>query len=167
MTHVSRARVGAHRSPARPFTIWGLVAALAFQGVMALIGGVAFLLDTSGDLFAMDTTTLASTPFDTYLVPGLMLLIPLGIVPLFVAWLVLRQPTYGWASGIEHATEHAAGWIGSIIVAVGVMVFIVIEYFYIDYFWLQGLMFGVAVAILTFAVAPATSRHLRSATAQE
>ncbi len=148
------------KSQRRPTALWLLIAALVFQAIGAVGGGVVFLLDVDGGLMGMDTSTLEGTPVDTYLLPGLLLLIPLGLVPLYVAWALVRRPRYQWIAWLENLTKTEAAWTGAVAVGVGLIVWIVVEYLYIDYHWLQAMMGGTGVVILAMAALPSVRRFL-------
>ena len=59
----------------------------------ALAGGLVLILAPRGEIMALPLSALAGSPFDTYLVPGLILFGVLGIGPLVAACLAwLRHP---------------------------------------------------------------------------
>jgi hypothetical protein len=69
-----------------------LEAALAVGG---LYGGIAFIVRPNGEALGMSTDLLSHTPFDDYLVPGVLLLAANAVLPLAVAWAALRR--WWWA----------------------------------------------------------------------
>jgi hypothetical protein len=87
--------------------------------VSGLLGGVALVADPSGALVSIPQEWLEGSPFPDYRIPGVLLLVVLGIVPCGVAWgLSSRQP---WALG-------AAFYVGAALV-----VWIVVEVSIIGY----------------------------------
>ena len=76
----------------------------------ALAGGVALVADPSGGYLQMPLDVLAGTPFRSFLVPGLVLLLANGVLPLVVAAGALaRRP---WAVlGHVAAGVVLVGWI--------------------------------------------------------
>lgn len=50
-----------------------------FNGLSALAGGIGLILNTDGKALGMDTEMLASTPFETFLIPGIVLFVVNGI----------------------------------------------------------------------------------------
>jgi hypothetical protein len=77
-----------------------LVGLLLLLGVAALSGGVMLMTDRSGAALGMDTTLLSEVPLvSDYLVPGFLLAVLLGAVPLVVAaGLLWRFPLPGAAA---------------------------------------------------------------------
>lgn len=122
----------AARSPTRPTSIRVLTGVLAFQGISAVGGGVAFLADTSGAVAGMTTQVLARTPFTTYLWPGLLLALGLGVPPLVTAVGVHRRGRIRVAAPLERATGHHWSWVGSIAIGMALMLWIVVQVLLID-----------------------------------
>lgn len=63
-----------------------LMAALAFQGLSGVAGGVGLIADPGGTAIGIPLAWLQGSPFTSYLVPGVVLLTVLGIGPLVVAY---------------------------------------------------------------------------------
>lgn len=80
----------------RPAALWGLVAVLVFQALGGLAGGIALAAAPDGSILQMPVTYLDGSPFQDYLVPGLILLTVLGIAPLVAAVLLVVRPRPGW-----------------------------------------------------------------------
>jgi hypothetical protein len=62
-----------------------------FLGVGALGGGGALILGARGEIIPLPLSALQGSPFETYLVPGLVLFVVLGIGPLVAAALAWRR----------------------------------------------------------------------------
>jgi hypothetical protein len=66
----------------KPFPVYMLLILLFFQALSAIFGGGALVLDPSGGLLQMPLELLQHSPFPNYFLPGLFLLVVLGVVPL-------------------------------------------------------------------------------------
>ncbi|OPA74704.1 hypothetical protein BVG16_23395 [Paenibacillus selenitireducens] len=62
-----------------------LIALQLFLGVGAIFGGGALTLDPSGDLLGMPLSMLEGSIFSSFLVPGIILLVVLGVIPVIIA----------------------------------------------------------------------------------
>jgi hypothetical protein len=121
----------------RPAALWILLALLVIQGVGGFAGGLSLTLKPDGSIMQMPVSHLDGSPFSDYLIPGLILMLVLGVLPLAAAaglWTGRR-----WA------------WYAAVAVGAGLMIWILVEMTIIPYTWLQP-AFGV-VGVLIFAVA--------------
>ena len=92
---------------------------LLFQGLSGIAGGIGLVGDPTGDNLGIPVSWLQGSPFDDYLVPGLILLVVLGVFPLIV--------TYGlW-------TQRSWAWPAALLVGVGLLVWIGVEILVIGY----------------------------------
>ena len=104
----------------RPVSVYLLMAALLFQGLSGVAGGIGLVSDPSGGNMQFPLSWLEGSPFDSYLIPGLILLVVLGIFPLFVL--------YGlW-------TRQYWGWISALLVRTALIVWIAVEVLIIGYY---------------------------------
>ena len=62
-----------------------------FLSFGALGGGGALVLGSRGEIIPLPLSALKGSPFETYLVPGLILFVVLGLGPLLAASLVWRR----------------------------------------------------------------------------
>jgi hypothetical protein len=89
---------------ARPRPARWLLATLCFAiGVTAIAGGGALVASPDGALVHTSTTVLSHSPFATFLVPGLLLLLVVGVGNAIAGWLVLcdafRANAWAFAGG--------------------------------------------------------------------
>lgn len=104
---------------ARPLSIRILEAALLLQGLSGLGGGIGLILDPTGNSLQIPHVWLEGSPFRSYLIPGVILFVVLGIYPLVTLYGVRRRS--GWA------------WMASLSVGVGLLIWIAVEIAIIGY----------------------------------
>ena len=73
----------------------------AFLGLNGLLGGGAFLLAPDGHLLQMPFSHLKNTPFSSFLIPGLLLFLFLGVYPIAVAYSLWRRPAWRWPDALN------------------------------------------------------------------
>jgi hypothetical protein len=132
----------------RPLSVYILISLMAFQGLSGILGGTALVLDPTGNALQMPLTLLEGSPFDDYFIPGLILLVILGIFPLVVLIGVVRGRT--------------TAWLGSIVIGLALLVWIGVEIFMIGYHNkppLQLIYGVVGFLILVFTLLRPTRRY--------
>lgn len=89
----------------RPVEVWILILGTGFLSLTALFGGFNLIRDPTGQsidlVIPVNLSHLVGTPFTDYLIPGIILLVFLGIYPLAVLYGQLTRKSWAWiASGI-------------------------------------------------------------------
>lgn len=134
----------------RPVGVVALICLLVLQGVSGVAGGVGLVMDPTGEALGIPLEWLAGSPFESYRVPGAVLLTVLGIGPLIVALAAWQRRS--WA------------WTGALLVGLGLLVWLGVQVAVVGYRTdppLQAAYTALAVAILVVLFLPDTRRHLR------
>jgi len=58
------------------------------------------VVDPSGELLQMPLSMLAGSPFNTFLIPGIILLIILGIFPMIIFYGLLKRRIWAWTGAL-------------------------------------------------------------------
>jgi len=73
------------------------IAALVFLGLSATVGAIPMLMHPADEPWALPQRLLRDSPFHSYLIPGIILLVANGLLSLWVLWLTVRRQTgHGW-----------------------------------------------------------------------
>ncbi|MEW6624904.1 MAG: hypothetical protein AB1420_17565 [Bacillota bacterium] len=75
----------------KPFTCKFLVFLHLLLGIGAFFGGLVLVIDPSGELIKMPIALLKHSPFNSFLVPGIILLTMLGVLPLIVSYALITK----------------------------------------------------------------------------
>ncbi len=135
----------------RPGTVWALMALLAIQGLGATAGGAGLVRDPV-DNIGMPLSMLEGSPFHDYLIPGLILLVVVGLFPFVVLYGLARRRGWGW-------------WL-AVAAGADLIIWIIVEAVLLGYLpgagiGLQIVMTVLGLAILGFALARPTRRFFR------
>ena len=79
----------------RPGTAWALMVFLAIQALGATAGGIGLVQDPVNNI-GMPLSMLEGSPFSDYLIPGLILLMVVGLLPVVVLYGLARRRQWGW-----------------------------------------------------------------------
>lgn len=112
---------------------WLLEVVLAILGIQALYGGIQLIRDA----FAFPVEWLEPLPFDSWVVPGLLLMLLIGV------------PSFALL-GMYVAGNKAADRL-TIYFGIGVMAWIVVQLFFIPFTFLQPLVFVLGLTLTLVA----------------
>ncbi len=128
-----------------------LIALLFFQGISGLLGGASLVVDPTGEILSMPMSLLDESPFDSYLIPGMILLLVLGVFPLVVLYGLTQRKAWAWK--------------GAILVSLALIIWIGVEITMIEYHSeppLQLIYGSVGIVLLILTQLPVTKLILKS-----
>jgi len=100
----------------------------AFNGLSGLLGGFGLINDPSGSNLKMQLEWLQQTPFQNFLIPGIVLFLLIGVANTMGAWMTFRKSQkrapFGAAFGVI-----LMGWIISQVAWIGYKSFLQPLYF--------------------------------------
>ena len=141
-----------------PFVLWILVFWLLFLALGGLYGGIAMLLDPSGDSLQM-TDVLPLLPVPNYVLPGLFLLFAMGLAPLLLIYALLARPTWPWIEPIFRWSKHHWAWTGTMLLALVLAIWLIVEGVLIGFKWpIQYVTAVNGLFILVFASWPSVRK---------
>lgn len=146
-------------APARRFSL-SLILLHAFLSLGALGGGLMFIIDPSGELMGLPRTLLDTSPFGSYLVPGIILLGALGILPAITAVALFSQRQWQAAQRLNVFKDMHWSWTFSLYIGFILILWIVGQVALIRELSVLQLIFillGVLIQIVTLA--PRTQRR--------
>ncbi len=143
----------------RPLAFRLLLALLTVEGLAGLGGGLVFIAAPNGTPMGLELSVLQEAPVGSFLLPGIILALPLGLVPLIIAWDLAHHRRHSWASRAEGAIGASLGWTGSLAVGIGLIVWLVAEYLMIGYHWLQVAMGLIGIGITALTLLPSIRRR--------
>jgi hypothetical protein len=83
---------------------------LLFNGLGAFYGGISFIIDPTGALLQMSDSFLENSPFDSYLIPGIVLLCVNGIYNFITLYIFLIKKSNAYLF-LEIQGILLTGWI--------------------------------------------------------
>ncbi|WP_138995165.1 hypothetical protein [Larkinella sp. C7] len=145
-----------------------LLILLAFLGLGALGGGLTFMLSPDGALMGMPVSVLDHSPFRSFLVPGIILFVVLGLVPVGLVFALLKKPTFDGAERLNFYPDMHWSWTYSLYVAFALIIWIQVQMVIFQaVHWLHTFYMFYAVAILFVAVLPAVRNRYKQESAAD
>ncbi len=129
---------------------------LAFLGLSAIGGGGALIISPSGKLLGgLPLSILERSPFNDFLVPGIILFVVLGIIPSLLVLALLKKPNSLFAERFNFFKDMHWAWTFSIYVAFALIIWIQVETIYIQGVgWLQTFYMLYAIPLILVALLP-------------
>ncbi len=122
------ARRGGTTRPASVIALVLLEAILAFFGFAS---GSQFILDPSGGTHNMDTSILEGTPVGDFLLVGVFFVTCYGILQIISIYGLLKLPRWRWTDPINRWTGQNWAWTATAATGVILIVWIIVEVYYI------------------------------------
>ncbi len=116
-----------------------LIFLLAFLSLGALAGGLGLLSSPQGSDMSPPITVLENTPFDSFLIPGIILFLVLGISPLIGLYGLITKTTFFGIVSFKPYTEYHWSWTFAYGIGIALILWINIQ-----------LLLGVGFHILHF-----------------
>lgn len=135
------------RQPSVPRRALGLIVlaiVLVLQGIVAVAGGASLVAAPDGSIMGMPVAWLDGSPFRDYLIPGLFLLVVLGLAPLVIAYGLLKRQRWAWPAAV--------------LVGGALLVWLTVQYTIVGFAWLQAVYAVVGLVILLLALLPGVRR---------
>lgn len=127
-----------------------LVALLLFLSLGALFGGGAFLITPDGSSMGMSAEIdLRHSPFESFLIPGLILFTMFGLLPICVVWGLLMRRKCRCAQLLNMYPDMHWAWTWSVYVSFALLIWIYMEVYFLQSFhFLQSFFFFYGILLL-------------------
>ncbi|WP_310556277.1 hypothetical protein [Flavobacterium sp.] len=136
---------------------------LVFLGLSAIGGGGALIISPTGELLGgLPLSILKNSPFDNFLIPGIILFIVLGIFPLFIVFALIKKTISTFAERFNLFSDMFWAWSFSIYIAFALIIWIQVETIFIQGVgWLQTFYMLYAIPMIIVALLPQTKKFYR------
>lgn len=148
----------------RPYLpLLALSLCLLFLGINGLVGGYLMLRDPNGAPMGMPVSDLAQTPFQNYVVPGLILIFVWGcgsLLALIGLWLRPQLTLLNLASRLTH--EHWA-WALSLVLGLALLVWLTVQVLTLpNVAPIQFILYVLAILLVLLPLLPGMRRYYRA-----
>lgn len=120
---------------------------LGFLAIGAIGGGVVLIISPTGELIGIPLSEFKNIPFNSYLIPGIILFSVLGLIPLLLIIALLKKPDSKLAEQINVFKDMHWSWTYSIYIA-----FTLISWVHIELIFLQGVVYWLHTFYMFYAI---------------
>ena len=139
----------------KPKLLLVLIFLVFFQAISGLVGGFGLTFSPSGKSIQMPLSMLENTPFKNFLIPGLFLLIFLGIFPTLLGYAMVKEPNWNWASKFNVYKKYHFIWTYSLYLGLMLILWINIQMYMIGGGNILQFIYGMlGTLILIVALSP-------------
>lgn len=129
---------------------------MGFLAISASGGGIMLFISPTGEMLGLPLSEFKNIPFNSYIIPGIILFTFLGTLPSLLVFALLKQPKCKLAEHINIFRDMHWSWSFSIYVAFFLIGWIHIELIFMQgkVQWLQTFYLFYAVLIIAVALLP-------------
>src|SRR5664280_3147951 len=109
-----------------------LLILLGFLALGAIIGGGTLTISPTGKLLRMPLYLLEKSPFNNYLIPGIILFSVFGLAPLLLIFALIKKPIGKFAETFNFFKDMHWSWTYSIYVAFALIIWLQIEMMFLQ-----------------------------------
>ena len=143
----------------RPIMLWPLVLCLLILSLGGgFAGGIMMLMDPSGEMLGV-AETLPLLPAPNFILPGIFLLLVMGLFPLVLAITLVARPDWSWVDSLFQWSNHYWAWTGTLILVAILALWLIYEVWLIGLFPITNITAVLGLLILLFALLPAVRRY--------
>lgn len=131
---------------------WILFILQLFLGVGAVFGGVGLMIDPTGESVGLASSLLERSPFQDFLIPGIILFIVLGIFPLLLSMALITRWDWSMADKINIFKDRHWSWTFSLYIGFTLIIWIAVQVYMINAVSLIHMVYialGLVIQIVT------------------
>lgn len=141
---------------------WLLILLLLFNALGAYYGSYMLLLDPSGEAIQMADGILEGSPFSSFLIPGIILLLVNGLLPTVAALGMITRKPQKPLPGFPVLKQYHWSWSLALIAGIGLMIWIGVQIAMLGY-WkdypIQGIFGALGILITGLALLPGVRKE--------
>ncbi|MFE6076839.1 hypothetical protein ACFVQB_20460 [Paenibacillus sp. NPDC057886] len=146
-----------------PERSWVIIMMQGLLGIGAMVGGGVLIIDPSGNLVNMPDSLLEHSPFGSFLIPGIILLLVLGVMPMIIAISLIRRTHWEIGEKLNLYSNQYWGWTFSLYTGFALIIWIMAQVYWIQHVSVIHLVYfawGVGIQIVTLL--PGVQRRYRA-----
>ncbi|EST12896.1 hypothetical protein [Sporolactobacillus laevolacticus] len=144
----------------KTFSCYALITLQFILGIGALFGGGALVLSPDGTLLHMPVDILNDSPFHSFLFPGLILFLVLGVYPVLIVFSLIYEKPVHFAEWLNFDKDAFWAWSHSLYIGFILIIWITVQMYLIHDIALIHVVYifiGLAIQVASFL--PSVRKH--------
>jgi len=137
----------------RPFILWPLAFFLLFLALGGFYGGIALLIDPTGVLLGV-ADALPLLPVSDFILPGIFLLVVMGLFPLLLTYALIARPNWPWIASLFQWSKYYWAWTATLVLVAILAVWLAVEGVLIGFWPITYITAVIGLFILLLALLP-------------
>lgn len=138
----------------KPFELYILYFWMAFLSLNGLGGGVVFLLEPDGSMMGMSTDWLARTPFNSFLIPGILLFMLNGVFPMIALMGLITRKENRILNLLNVLKDKHWAWTFTLYSGVITISWIIVQQLITEFFVLQPIITAIGLINIVLTLLP-------------
>ena len=143
----------------RPRIVWLLIILLVSLALGGFSGAIPMLSDPVNGGYLQFGELLDLLPVPNLILPGLFLLVFMGIIPLLLAYALIARPTWKWAENIFRWNPHYWAWTATLVLVAILAAWLAYEGSLLGWWPITYITAFQGFLILLFAVLPGVRKY--------
>lgn len=144
----------------KTFSCYALITLQFILGIGALFGGGALVLSPDGTLLHMPVDILNDSPFHSFLFPGLILFLVLGVYPVLIAFSLIYEKPAHFAEWLNFDKAAFWAWSHSVYIGFILIIWITVQMYLIhDIAMIHVVYIFLGLAIQVASFLPSVRKH--------
>ncbi|WP_433745965.1 hypothetical protein [Paenibacillus amylolyticus] len=138
---------------------WLLILMHAMLGIGAIVGGSILIIDPTGSMVNLPESLLQNSPFASFLFPGIILLLVLGVMPAMISIALIRYTHWKLGERLNLYPDRYWAWTFSLYTGFALIIWIMAQVYWIqDVSIIHLVYFAWGVGIQVVTLLPAVQR---------
>lgn len=130
-----------------------------FLGINGLTGGILLVIKNDGSLLGMNVDWLNRSPFKNYLIPGMLLTLFLGMLPIITFIGLIKRRNWRITDLFNLYRNKNWAWSFSIYTGIIAIIWITVQLILTQYFWIQPVIIFNGLFILIVTLLPEVMKN--------
>jgi len=139
-----------------------LVFLLGFLSIGAIYGGLSLIIYPDGSFFEMPINLLHNSPFKNFLLPGIILLVTFGIIPIYTIYAILKKPDNKFLQKLNLLYDYHFSWTFSVYIGLSLIIWINVQTLFFNAVDIIHTVYSsIGILIVCIALLPKTRQSFK------